>query len=411
MRVLYTLTPGLARRLAVTRQRLSGPAPVPGSRGLLDLVRDLGCLQLDPIAVVARSHQLVLFSRAGPYNLAALERLLWKDRALFEYWAHCASIVLTEDYPLFNTLMMARHKWTRAAQSWAKQNEALRRHVLAQLRRRGPLLSRDLQADGLQLDSRAASGWNAGRDVNRMLDYLWISGQLMVTGRDGIQKRWDFSKHCLPDWAPRERLAPHEAERRAILKSLRALGVGTARDIGNHFMRGYYPNLRRILAGLEADGMVQRVAIKDRGETWPGTWYILADLVPALERLKAGGWSPRTVLLSPFDNLICDRSRTETLFDFSYRIEIYVPAALRKWGYYVLPLLHGDRLIGRMDSAMDRGGRQLAVHGLYAEPGAPKNAGAEVRRAIESLATFLGATKINYNKRRLPAAWKRALGF
>jgi uncharacterized protein len=404
-----TLSPTLARRLAVTQQRLAGPAPAPGAQGLLDIVRDLGCLQLDPIAVVARSHQLVLFSRAGPYDLAHLDRLLWQDRSLFEYWAHCASIVLTEDYSIFNALMMTRHKWTVRTREWVKQNEALRRYIFTQIRRRGPLLSRDLEEVGLEPKAWVSTGWSSGRNISRMLDYLWIGGRLMVAGRDGVQKRWHFTEHCLPEWTPRERLTPREAERRATLKSLRALGVGTSRHINYHFMRGYYPNLKRTLADLEAEGQIRRVEIKGGGQTWPGPWYIASETVPTLERLQDGDWSPRTVLLSPFDNLICDRSRTESMFDFYYRIEIYVPAALRKWGYYVLPILHGERLIGRVDSAMDRTLGVLTVNAVYAEPGAPK-AGADVRRAIESLASFLGATKINYNKRRVPAGWKRGFG-
>jgi len=407
MTARLTLTPTLARHLAVHQQRLAGPRAAADADGLLDVVRSLGCLQLDPLSVVARTHMLVLFSRVGPFDLAHLDQLLWQDRSLFEYWAHWASIVLTEDYPIFAALMMDHRPWTDRTRKWVKQNERLRRSVLAQIRRRGPILSRNLEDAALPRRSRASDGWSSGRTVSHMLDYLWLRGTIMVAGRDGIQKRWDLAERCLPEWTPKERLSPREAERRAVLRSVRALGVATARHIRYHFLRGSYPNLPRALAELEREGDVRRVEIRDGGERWPGTWFMASEAIPALEAVRQD-WQPTTTLLSPFDNLICDRTRTGVMFDFDYRVEIYVPRARRKWGYYVLPILHGDRLIGRIDPEMDRVERVLRVNAVFAEAGAPA-AGVPVRKAIESLALFLGARQIQYNRRRVPAAWKRAL--
>src|SRR5437868_2678298 len=193
-----------------------------------------------------------------------------------------------------------------------------------------------------------------------MLDFLWTQGKLMVAGRVGGQRLWDLAERCLPEWAPREELDRHEAVRRAAQKSLRALGVARPREIAQHYTRGRYPGLQKALDELESEGRIEQVQIVDEDQAiWPGPWYVHAEDLPLLERLAAGEWHPRTTLLSPFDNLICDRARTEKLFDFEFRIEIYVPAAQRQYGYFVMPILHGDRLIGRVDPRFDRAHRRL----------------------------------------------------
>ncbi len=411
------LTPTLARRLAITRQRLAGPRPAADPAGLLEAVGDLGCVQLDPIAVVERTQRLVLWSRVGAFDPAGLDRLLWHERRLFEYWAHCASIVLTEDYPIHAHMMRgfrgAGAGLSERTRSWVKANARLRRYILGRLRRDGPLLSRDLAEDGLEPEAWVSTGWTSGRNVSRMLDFLWLQGTIMVAGRLGGQKQWDLAERCLPDWTPRERLPEHEVVRRSAEKSLRALGAGTPRHIAQHFTRGRYTDLPTALRGLQQQGRIVPVEIREspRHEPWPGEWYIHTDDVPLLERLANGDWAPRTTLLSPFDNLICDRQRTRQLFDFDYTIEIYTPAAKRRYGYYVLPVLHGDRLVGRLDPAMDRASGRLTINAAYAEPGAANRAaGPAVAGAVHELAEFLGAREVRFNARRVPAGWRRALG-
>ncbi len=401
---MLTLSPTLARRLAITRQRLAGPRPSPDATGIMDVVRDLGCLQLDPINVVARSHQLVLFSRLGAYDLAHLDTLLWEEKQLFEYWAHCASIVLTEDYPIFNRFMRYAG-WSDRTQKWVTQNKKLQQYVLGQIRRHGPLPSRHLEEDGIHPAAWVSTGWTSGRNTSRMLDYLWIGGKIMVAGREGIQKLWDLTERCLPDWTPRDKLTEREVVRRAAQRSIRALGVGTVRHINYHFTRGSYPGLKNVLAELEAEGNIHRAQVSGQ----PGEWFVHDDDLPLLDQLSNGQWhaSRRTALLSPFDNLICDRARTEQLFNFNFRIEIYTPKAKRKYGYYVLPILHGDKIIGRVDPAMDREEQRLIINAVYAEPNAPKS-GKPVAEAIEELATFLGANEIVYAN-NVPEAWKRHL--
>jgi uncharacterized protein YcaQ len=407
-----TLTPTLARRLAIRRQRLAGPPAPATAAGLLDVVRDLGCLQLDPTNAVARTHLLVLWSRVGVYDPAALDTLLWEERALFEYWAHAASLVLTEHFPV-HAYMMRRYgksgsPWSERITGWIETNAALRDHILDELRAHGPLPARTFE--DRSVERWQSSGWTGGRNVGRMLDFLWTRGEVLVAGRVGSQRLWDLAEHVLPAWTPQEEWPEAEVVRFAAQKALRALGVARPAEIELHYTRDRYPGLAAALADLEAERVIVPAQIVDAGRAWPGPYYVHRDDLPLLDRLAAGAWEPRTTLLSPFDNLICDRARTERLFDFRFRIEIYVPKDKREYGYYVLPILHGDRLIGRIDPLMDRKHHRLTINAVYAEPDAPMDdeTAQAIAAAIQRLATFLGATDIAYPA-TVPAGWGSAL--
>ena len=404
-RTMRVMSVEAARRLAISSQWLNHPRGSVTSERILDVVRQIGCLQLDPISAVARSHQLVVFSRVGCYPLEHLDHLLWNERSLFEYWAHAASIVLTEDYPLHSALMQSypSHQRTR---DWLEENDELRRYILDELAARGPLMSRDFEDKAR--DDWQSTGWTSNRNVSQMLDCLWTAGQIMVVGRRGGQKVWDLADRGLPHWTPRHTLPDDERVAAAVKKALRALGVARDSQIKQHFTRGRYPGMSRVLKQMEADGRVQRVEVRNGGDAWGGAWYMLTETNPQLDQIEAGDWQGETRLLSPFDNLICDRARTEQLFDFYFRLEIYVPKAKRQYGYYVLPILHDDRLIGRIDPQMDRKTQTLAINNVYAEPDAPADAGPAVANAIQELGSFLGATRIDYAG-QIPEIWRAAL--
>jgi uncharacterized protein YcaQ len=408
-RALRTLDPELARRLIVSRQRLAGPLPAgpSGPEAILDVATDLASLQLDPISVVARSHLLVLRSRLGRFDPADLEALLWRDRRLFEYWAHAAAIVCTEDYPIHSLLMRRypsdRYAHGRRMRAWLAANQGLRRSILRQLRVSGPLPTSAIEDRAVT--AWQSGGWTAGRNVDRMLDLLWTQGRILVAGRQGQQRVWDLAERCLPAWAPTRRPTEREVVRLAAQRSLRALGVATARDIDRHFTAGRYPGLAATLAALERAGRVEQVRLSANGAERPGPWYVHADDLPLLERLRSGDWQPRTTLLSPFDNVLIDRERTERLFGFHFRMEIYVPKAARRYGYYVLPILSGDRLVGRVDPAMDRARNRLVVHAVHAEPDAPGSAAPAVAAALEDLAAFLGADGVDL-RQPPPRVWR-----
>jgi uncharacterized protein len=327
---------------------------------------------------------------------------MWEERRLFQYWAHSASLVLTEDLPLHRLLMRTfatgESAYARRVRRWMNANDAFRRTLLAELEERGALRVRDVKAR--EVASWRSTGWTAGRDVERMLEFLFARGEVLVAGREGNQRLWDLAERVLPADASREELPEHEIVRRAAQLSIRALGVASRPEIVRHFTRNRYPGLAGTLAELERQELVVPVEVEDL----PGKRFVHADDMPLLERLEAGEWEPRTTLLSPFDNLISDRDRTEALFDFRFRLEIYVPKAKRRFGFFVMPVLDDDRLVARVDPAFDRRTGTLTVNAIHLEPGV-RHTKALTRRldgALSSLAEFLGAQRIVSSGRGAP---------
>ncbi len=406
-----------ARRLAIAKQRLAGALPRnPDSQNILDVTRSLGCLQLDPISVVAPSHLLVLWSRLGVFDTSHLDKLLWSEKKLFEYWAHQASIVLMEDYPLYYRMMRGYPDtfakpwgptWRLRVQKYLSANMGLRNYILAELKRRGPLQSR--QFEDKSRAKRHGTGWGSMSEISRMLFHLFFKGEVMVSGRQGKQKVWDLSERFLPGWVSKKELSEQEVEYEAVQRALKALGTATESEIPWQFLRGRYRNLKHTLKQLEADSKIHRVHILDRPAE-KSQRYIHSQDLQLLEELASDNWEPRTSLLSPFDNLMCDRARTKLLFNFDYTTEIYTPPAKRKYGYYVLPILHGDKLIGRLDPLMDRKKQTLFIKAVHAEPRAPKdkNVSREIGEKVEELSEFLGAKDVVYS-RRVPKLWQSQL--
>jgi hypothetical protein len=323
--------------------------------------------------------------------------MLWDDHSLFEYWAH---IVPVDDFDIHRESMRRfsranpddggrRVYWRR----WIAANAGFRRYVLAELRRRGPLRTRDLE--DRSVEGWQTGGWNdQGKSTAMMLELLWARGEVMVAGRDGQLRLWDLAERSLP--VDRPRSSPTAIARRVVEAQLRARGVATPRQIGWMF-DGRPPGWDRALDVLVKEG----VAIPARVGDLKGPWFVHADVAERPYR-------PRTTLLSPFDDLVSDRDHTEALFDFRFRIEIYVPKAKREFGYFVLPILHGDRLIGRVDAKFDRTSGAFHVNAVFAQEGAPAGAGPAVRRAIDELAAWRGATDVRFT-RRVPAIWRSQL--
>ncbi len=355
---------------------------------------------MDPTSAVARTEHLVLFSRLGrSFRVAELERLLWDERSLFEYWVH---IVPTADYAIHRESMRrypdrgenGERQRRRYVGEWLRANAAFRRYVLRELRARGPLRARDLE-DRAVIPWRSG-GWNdeRGRSVSMLLDLMWSGGEIMIVGRDGQQRLWDLSERSVPVDAPR---LPQAAVAREILqRQLRARGVATIGQFGWAY-DGRPPGWERALKDLVRGG----IAIPTAVEGTTGAWFTHAEVLDRPFR-------PRTVLLSPFDDLVSDRDHTQALFDFFFRLEIYVPKAKRRWGYFVLPILHGDRLIGRIDPRFDRRTEVLNVNAVFAEEDAPASAGPAVTKAIRELASWLGAGDVAFTK-RMPTRWRKAL--
>lgn len=378
----------------------------------MDVMKDIRYLQIDPMRIVAQSQTLVLWSRIGLYDLANLDALLWKERRLLEDWAQATSIVLTEDYSIFKALKRSFAEgdsaWARKIRNWMEKNREFSLYILKELSSKGLLLSS--QFEDRAVTNWSSSGWTAGRNIGMMLYLLKAQGKIMVAGRRGNTKLWDLTEHFLPKSTPKDELSDHEVARRVTQLSLRALGVARQKHIERHFVRGCYQKLSEVLAELEAEERIIQVGIKEGKRSWKDTWYVHVDDVPMLDWLEAGNWEPRTTLLSPFDNLISDRSRTEQLFNFRFSFEVYVPKSKRKYGCYVMPILHGDRFIGRIDPVMDRKKEWLTINAVHAEPNTPKSKEAPqaVANTVEELGRWLGAKEICYTS-HVPTFWKKQL--
>jgi len=400
------------RRLAVTKQRLAGRLPSRATRQhILSVVRDLCYVQWDPIDAVAPSHIIALWSRIGNFQPSDLDNLLFEDKKLFLHQAP-AMIVLTEDYPLFYSLM--RRYPESLSKSWGGWKVRARKYLAMQeLRKRilndlksGPLLLsqfRDYVRTG-----RAADGWTSGSDVSHMLFHLQMTGDVMIVGHQGNQNIWGLSEKFLPSWVKREDLTEEEFEQEAAQRALQALGTASPREIHVYFPRARYLNLKKNLERLQEESTIHRVHIT--GLDGKDERYIHDKDIQLLESINSDEWQPRTSLLAPFDNLICLRSRTNKIFGFDYMHENFLPENKRKFGTFVHPILYGDKLIGRADLHMDWKNEKLLVNSVHAERGAPggKEVSLKIGETIQQLAEFLRAREVAYTA-RVPAAWKNSL--
>ncbi|HII40861.1 MAG TPA: winged helix-turn-helix domain-containing protein [Thermoplasmata archaeon] len=404
-----------ARRLAVARQHLAGMPPKRAtSEHLLSVVRDLAFVQWDPIEVVAPSHVIALWSRVGDFRLSDLNGLMWEEKKLFEHWAgRFAAIVLTEDYRLYYS-MMKRYPES-LSRSWGAQKANARR-FLAEHRELANSILNQLKKGPLHLaqfkeyvrTKRSADGWTSGSGVAAMLFHLEMSGRVMVVGHQGNQNIWGLPEEFLPNWVERMMLTEEEVERLAAQRAIRALGTASPREINYYFPRGRYQNLKGALASLLEDSTIHRV--RAAGLDGSGERYVHDLDVNLLESMNTDAWQPRMSLLPPFDNLICGRDRTNRVFGFDYSHEMFLPPNKRKFGSYVLPILWGERLIGRVDPRMDRKNEKLLINSVHAERGAPaeEDVSSRIGETIERLGAFLGAKEVVYTS-RVPAAWKPAL--
>lgn len=319
-----------ARRIAVRAQLLEGSAT-----SILETVRRIGFLQIDPISTVAPPQQLVLWSRLGPYDVGELDRLLWEEKKLFEWNAYIWPI---EDLPLVRARMRrrsTRYAWERRGTEFLRENAAYKRYVLRELERNGPMLSRELDDDSVR--TWKSHGWYGSRNTAVLLEILHGRGVVAIVGRRNGQRLWNLAER----WYPETKTASlRDADRLLAEKRFRALGVRLT----------------------------------------PKGWEAHPDATD-------GSVPDRVTFLSPFDRLIHDRDRAEALFDFRYRLEMYVPKAKREYGYYVLPILVGDRLVGRIEPRFDRKTKTLEVRGVWGDT-------SRADEALASLAAFLGAERV-----------------
>lgn len=403
-----TLTAAQARRLAVAAQGFSEPRPGgPITRAhLKSLISRIQVLQLDSVSVAVRAHYAPVFSRLGPYDRDVLDRAAWSHsarspRLLVEYWAHEAALMAVDDWPLLRW-RMRQYRHGRWGTHIVKANPQLAEDILAAVAELGPSTAGQIEAHLAAEPHRKKGTWWTRSDTKWVAEALFASGALTTATRVGFARHYDLVERVLPPRVLAREVDDDEALRELTLRAATALGVGTEADIRDYF-RLSAQQVKPAIADLLAAGEIERVDV----DGWSAPAY-----------LRAGRTVPRTdrgtALLCPFDPLIFFRPRVERLFNFHYRIEIYTPAAKRRYGYYVWPLLMDGRLVARVDLKADRATDSLRVVGAFGEPDAPRApVAAALAGELESMASWLGLGGFSVSGRGdlagpLRAAAKRA---
>ena len=392
-----TLSAAQARRIALAAQGFGAQHPaVVGIRQLRSTVTRLGLLQLDSVNVYERSHYQPVFARLGQYNKADLDRLTFAAKSDYtEYWAHEAAIIPIEDWPLFRWRMQYyRDYYAETPDAWMQSSPAMIDWVRAELTAKGPLAASQIEDDS----RKGKTGWWEWSDTKRALEYMFRIGEVVSVGRTRFERTYalpeqKFSSEVMNRDVPRE-----DAVRALIAKSAAAHGIGTVRDLADYY------RIKQAPARAAIDELV------DAGELLP----------VSVEGWKAPAWLHRdariprrmetAALLSPFDPVVWERARAERMFNFHYRIEIYTPAEKRIFGYYSLPILIDDALVGRVDLKSDRQARVLRVQSAWREPGAPLGIEERIVPLLESARVWQGLDSVEFAgrgdlSRSLAAAW------
>lgn len=402
------------RRLFITKQHLNGDRAAGSFReNVVNLIRELAYIQWDPVTVVAPSHLISLWSRIGNFQHSDLDELMWQEKYAFLHWTPIAVLVLTEDYPLFNSLMKRYpnslgRSWgshISTAQKFIDSHLKLAEKVLDKLSE-GPADLRQFKDYGKR--KKSEDGWSSGNEVSTLLYHLHMMGKVMVSGHAGNQNMWSLTDSFLPDWADKSILSPEEFDRLSAQRALKALGVASELDINRYFVRGRYYDIKNTLETLENESELLEVRIEEASRM--KKHYIYSGDVEKLESVENKTLEPTMRLISPFDNLISIRERTKRIFNFDYILEQFVPKEKRKYGTYVLPILWRDRLVGRIDAKLEKEANVLSINSVHSEPGFEKSREIpeSLHATIGDFAEFLGADKVAYGRKK-PEAWSSFL--
>lgn len=385
-----TLTIQSVRNLLLAVQGVLQPPAHPATKeDVLSAIRRMGALQIDTINVVARSPYLVLFSRLGDYNPHWLEELLAEGK-LFEYWSHAACFLPIEDYPMYVSRM---EKWNKHyyTPEWVEKHQDTINLVMQRVRENGEVRSADFE----RTDGKKGTWWD-WKVEKRILEYLHTSGLLMIARRENFQRVYNLRERILPGWEDPRPLTLEEAHDALTLRSVRALGAAPARWVPDYFRlpkMGMPARLERMVE----NGQLKRIAVEGRSEPW----YVHPENTSLLEYALMGELTPTyTTLLSPFDPVTWDRERARVLFDFDFTLECYVPQAKRRYGYFLLPILHEGALIGRLDAKAYRKEGIFEVRAIYLEPTVKlrEDTAQAVAGAIQRCAAWHGTPQVAIRK-------------
>lgn len=358
---LTQLTPEAVRLVMLAAQGLLTPPAVPAAKqDLLPAIRRMGYLQIDTIQVVQRSQNLVLWSRLGDYDPAWLDEV-HAEGQLFEYFAHALCCLPIEDYPIFRARGMHDERIARYSRGWAEKNPEVLARVLEAVRANGPVSSLDFESQTI------SNGWGDVKHERIALDRLVVTGDLMVIRRENFRRCYDLRERVLPEWDDADAPDLETVRNELALTAVRALGAAQAAWVADY----YYlrkTGMEQRLAGLADSGQLRRFEVAG----WDQPVYVHPKNLARAEQAAAGQLTAtHTTLLSPFDPLVSDRARALELFDFDYRLESYTPAKDRKYGFFCLPILHRERLVGRLDAKAHRKQKRMEVKALYLEPDVP----------------------------------------
>lgn len=387
-----TLSAAEARRIALAAQGFGRPRPAaPGTRQLNLALGRMATLQVDSVNVFARSHYMPLFSRLGPYDTAALDRLLFAARPPYvEYWAHVAAFIPAPDWALFRFRMDdLRAKYGSKTDGWFQSNRAIVDWVRAELTDRGPLRPAQIEHDA----KKGARGpWWDWDVVKNALEYLWMFGEVAIAGRRGFERRYGMAEHVIPREALESPVPRDQAITELVRRAASAYGVATAADLADYWRIANRPAIMAAIRDLTDSGELQPVTVDgwERGGRPVAAWVHRDAIIP--RKVDAAA------LLTPFDPVVWFRDRAERLFEFEYRIEIYTPAPKRRFGYYSLPVLVGDDIVGRIDLKADRPGSTLLVQSAWWEHGRPADAAARVADELRAAARWQGLESISVSR-------------
>lgn len=378
----------LARRIALAAQGFAAPRPStePGARHLIQTVRRLNLFQIDSVSAVVRAHYMPMFSRLGPYRLGLLdEAAAGRKRGLFEYWAHEASFLPVETWPLMQWRMRRAERGEAiygGLARFGRERSDFVEGVFRRIEAEGPLSAGALEG------GRGEGGWWGWSEPKKAVEWLFWAGRVTTAARRGFERHYDLPERVLPARVlalPVPEAA--EAHRVLIEQSARALGIATARCLRDYF-RLSPGDMKDRLEELVEAGTLLPVSVKG----WAKPAFLHRD-ARSPRRIEA------QALLSPFDPVVWERTRTESLFDFRYRIEIYTPSHKRRFGYYVLPFLLGDRIAARVDLRADRGRSVLHALAAYSEAHAPPHTAEALAAELRSMASWLGLDRIEAHAR------------
>ncbi|MBN2230731.1 MAG: YcaQ family DNA glycosylase [Candidatus Thorarchaeota archaeon] len=379
-------------RLMIEKQKLNQDISNPGKHEIYSIIESLGCLQIDTISVLERAHYLTLWSRLGNYKKEYLDTLAFKDRRLFEYWAHAACYVPMEHYKYYMFAMDERKKDVipRLKKRTGKGQELID-HVMERIKNEGPLASKDFQSE-----KKRKGGWWNRKDEKIAMDYLYSAGILAISERKNFQRYYDLSENVIPDRINKEEPTQEERTRFFIEKTMRCLGGIIPKDTREYYQHGLIKidmTTAQIGEWLDKQENMDSLQIEDKS-----TYYYLKEDQVRLDEIDDDFNFEDVQMVIYFDNFMWNRDRIKRLFNFESKLEIYLPIEQRIYGYYHLPILYGDKIVARIEPKIERNEERLIIKGYWTEPEFKETEHYRDRleKNLEDFAVFHGAKTIEW---------------